>query len=561
MPDLLSALAPRFEAASVAAFGQVIDPVLRPSDQAGVDVQANGAMAAAKQLGMPPRDIAAKLADALDLAGVASAVEVAGPGFINVTLTNEFIASLLADDERLGVATVAAPETVVVDYSSPTVTKEMHVGHLRTTIIGDALVRMLEFLGHTVIRQNHYGDWGTSFGMLIEHLDETGAPLDDLNEFYKEAYARFESEPEFSERARARVVALQSGDVPTQAMWREFVGAAHRHNVEVYELLGVKLVDDDLRPESAYNDVLAEVCDDLESRGVAVVDDGALCVFVDGFDAPLIIRKSDGGYTYGATDLAAVRYRVTELGATWLLYVVDSRQSQHLTQVFRAAEKAGWLQPPTSRADHVMFGTVLGPGGRPLKSRSGDTPRLNVLIEEAVARAESVVAEKNPELDEAMRAAVARQVGIGAVKYSDLASDRVKDYVFDYDRMLSFDGNTAPYLQYAHARIQSIFRRGDFKFGTVGEVKIVEPQEKALALALLGFEPAVRAAAEHLAPHRLATYLFELAQAFTAFFESCPVLRAPDDATRDSRLTLASLTARTLAVGLSLLGIEAPDQM
>jgi arginyl-tRNA synthetase len=561
MPDLLSALSPRFQTAAQAALGVDFDPVLRMSDLAGVDVQANGAMRLGKQLGRPPREIAQAIVDQLDLADAASAVEVAGPGFINVTLREDFIASRLADDDRLGVAPAVPTETVVIDYSSPTVNKEMHVGHLRSTIIGDALVRISEFLGHRVIRQNHYGDWGTSFGMLIEHLDERHAPLDDLNEFYREANARFESDAAFAERARARVVALQSGDVPSAAMWRELVDEAHRHNVEVYRRLGVRLTDDDVRPESSYNDELAEVCADLERSGVAVVSDGALCVFVEGFEAPLIIRKSDGGYAYGATDLAAVRYRVNQLGGTLLLYVVDHRQSQHLTQVIRAAEKAGWLTPPRPRAEHVVFGTVLGPGGRPLKSRSGDSPKLSDLLDEAISRADAVVADKNPELDATTRGEVARQVAIGAVKYSDLSSDRVKDYIFDYDRMLSFDGNTAPYLQYARARILSIFRRGEATTEGSANVVLAAAEERALGVALTGFEPALRAAADNLQPHRLTTYLFDLAQAFTAFYEACPILRADDDSTRRSRLALADLTARTLALGLDLLGIEAPDRM
>jgi arginyl-tRNA synthetase len=558
MPDLLSALTPRFDAAMRAALGESFDAVLRMSDQPGVDVHANGAMALSKELGRPPREIAQAIVDAFDAPGVATAVEVAGPGFVNVTLDDAFIASALAGDERLGVATAALPETVIVDYSSPTITKEMHVGHLRSTVIGDALVRLLEFLGHTVVRQNHYGDFGTQFGMLIEHQHEVHAPLDDLNQFYQAAYARFENEPDFTERARARTVALQSGDAATRATWRELTDAAHRHNVEVYGQLGVLLTDDDVRPESAYNDDLAEVCADLEQRGVAVVDDGALCVFIDGFEAPLIIRKSDGGYTYGTTDLAGVRYRVTRLGGQTLLYVVDSRQSQHLSQVFAAATKAGWLADPRPRAEHVAFGTVLGPGGKPLKSRSGDSPRLNVLLDEAVARADAVVAEKNPDLDATTRAAVARQVGIGAVKYSDLSNDRVKDYLFDYERMLAFDGNTAPYLQYAHARIKSIFRRTEV---VPGVITLRAPEERALSIVLLGLEPAVRTAADTLQPHRLTTYLFDLAQAFTAFYEACPILRADDEPTQRSRLALADLTARTLSLGLGLLGIEAPDQM
>lgn len=541
-------------------------PVLRPSTHA--DYQANGALPLAKTLGRKPREVADAIVAELDLAGIA-AVEIAGPGFLNITLDDAYLSSAVASqaaDPRLGVAVPTTIDTVVADYSSPTVTKEMHVGHLRTTIIGDALVRTLDFLGHRTIRQNHYGDWGTSFGMLIEHLEDQrqlgGASLEDLNEFYRAANERFTTDPDFAARARSRVVALQSGDTNTLAMWREFVSEAHRHNVAVYDRLNVLLTDDDLRPESAFNDDLESGAAELEAAGVAVVDGGALCVFVEGYEAPLIIRKSDGGYTYGMTDLAAVRYRVEVLGATRLLYVVDARQSQHLTQVFRAAERAGWLAAP-ARAEHVVFGSVLDASGRPLKSRSGDSPKLTELLDEAVERAAAIVAEKNPELPETERSAVARAVGIGAVKYSDLSNDRVKDYVFDFERMLAFEGNTGPYLQYAHARIRSLFRRAevDAPVSLDAAVTIAEPAERVLALTLLGFGDAVAAVAEASAPHKLCTYLFDLAQAFTSFYEACPVLRADTAEQRSSRLVLCAATAAILAQGLELLGIEAPERM
>ncbi|HVE94632.1 MAG TPA: arginine--tRNA ligase [Acidimicrobiales bacterium] len=555
--------------AIVDAFGDAhadAPPVLRPSTHA--DYQANGALPLAKIVGQKPREVADAIVANLDLDGIAT-VEIAGPGFLNITLDDAYLASAvtaLVADSRLGVPTPATLETVVADYSSPTVTKEMHVGHLRTTIIGDALVRTLDFVGHRTVRQNHYGDWGTSFGMLIEHLDGARTrgevSLDDLNEFYRAANDRFTTDADFATRARSRVVALQSGDANTLAMWREFVSEAHRHNVAVYDRLGVLLTDEDLRPESAYNDTLEEVAADLEQSGVAVVDQGALCVFIEGYEAPLIIRKSDGGYTYGTTDLAAVRYRVDALGATRLLYVVDARQSQHLTQVFRAAERAGWLAPP-ARAEHVVFGSVLDASGRPLKSRSGDSPKLTDLLDEAVERAAAIVAEKNPDLPEAERAAVARAVGIGAIKYSDLSNDRVKDYVFDFARMLAFEGNTGPYLQYAHARIRSLFRRAevDAVVSLDAAVTISEPAERALALTLFGFGDAVLAVADASAPHKLCTYLFDVAQAFTTFYEACPVLRAESDERRASRLVLCAATAAILERGLSLLGIEAPPRM
>jgi arginyl-tRNA synthetase len=569
MPDVLSALLPRFETAISAALGEPFDPILRRSDLAGVDVQANGAMAAGKKLGRPPREIAQQIVDVLDLADVASSVEVAGPGFINVTLTDDFIASVAAD--ALTLSPVAA-QTVVIDYSQPNVAKEMHVGHLRSTVIGDALARVLGRLGHRVVRQNHIGDWGTNFGMLIEHmldLGETEAAaelsLGDLERFYREANEKFSSDEAFKERARARVVALQAGDTETLRLWHLLIDESERYFSQVYERLNVLLTPDDIVGESFYNPMLADVATELEEKGLAEIDEGALCVFPPGFTGrdgkrfPLMVRKSDGGYGYDATDLAALRYRVRDLHGDRIVYVVDARQSQHFALLFAAGEMAGWLDD-AHRAEHVSFGSVLGADGKPLKTRAGSNVKLIELLDEAVARAEAVVAEKNPDLPAAERSEVARMVGIGAIKYADLSNDRVKDYVFDFDRMLAFEGNTAPYLQYAHARIRSIFRRAEVDAAD-GPITIGTPEERALAVALGGFEPAVLATAEHLQPHRLATYLFDLAQTFTAFYEACPILRAEDAAVRSSRLALADLTARTLATGLDLLGIEAPDQM
>ncbi|HZN12946.1 MAG TPA: arginine--tRNA ligase [Acidimicrobiales bacterium] len=569
MADLLSVLAPRFEAAISAAFGIEADPVLRASTQGGVDVQANAAMALGKQLGRPPREIANEVVAALDVADIASNVEVAGAGFINVTLKDEFIASIATD-----ALTIAGtdPQTVVIDYSQPNVAKEMHVGHLRSTIIGDAIARVLGYLGHRVIRQNHIGDWGTNFGMLIEHMLDVGETeaahelsLGDLERFYREANAKFGADEAFKERARSRVVALQSGDAETIRLWHLLIDESERYFTQVYERLNVLLTPDDVVGESFYNPMLDDVAAELETKGLAVIDDGALCVFPPGFVGrdgkafPLMVRKSDGGYGYDATDLAALRYRVRDLHGDRLVYVVDARQSQHFALLFAAGEMAGWLDG-AHRAEHVPFGSVLGADGKPLKTRAGNNVKLIELLDEAVARAEGVVAEKNPDLPAAARAEVARMVGIGAVKYADLSNDRVKDYVFDFERMLAFEGNTAPYLQYAHARIRSIFRRAEVTAAS-GSITIGTPEERSLAVALAGFEPAVVATAESLQPHRLATYLFDLAQTFTAFYEACPILRAEDDATCQSRLALADLTARTLATGLDLLGIEVPDQM
>jgi arginyl-tRNA synthetase len=569
-PSPFVAVGARLSAAIEAAFGADYaneDAVLRPSQHA--DAQANAAMGLGKRVGQAPRDVAETILANATLDDLCERTEIAGPGFINLWIRPEVLAAAVvavADDDHCGVTLAANPECVVIDYSSPTITKEMHVGHLRSTIIGDALVRTLEFLGHSVIRQNHYGDWGTNYGSLleryIERRDAGDEPtLDDLNEFYKEADALFNAERGFASRARARTVALQAGDPDTLAVWRRFVETAHAHNVAIYDRLGVKLTDDDLMPESAYNDMLADVVAELEERGVAVLDAGALCIFVEGFEAPLIIRYSAGGFSYGANDMAAIRYRARDLGGTRLLYVVDSRQLQHLRQVILAAEKAGWLTPP-AHAEHVNFGSVLGKDGRPLKSRSGETPKLSEMLDEAVERATAVINEKNPELDGDTRSAVARAVGIGAVKYADLSSERVKDYTFDLDRMVAFDGNTGPYLQYAHARIQSIFRRAEMTPESIaGAAVVIEvPQERALAIALLGFGEAVNAVADGCIPHKLCTYLFELAQAFTAFYEACPVLKA-DDATRDSRLVLCAATAATLRTGLDLLGIDAPEQL
>jgi arginyl-tRNA synthetase len=571
MPNPVAVLRERLQTAIETALGPDYagsDPVLRRSAQPRFgDFQANAAMALGKRVGRAPREVAQAIVESLDVSDVCSKVEIAGPGFINLWLDDALLAGAarsLLGDERLGVGKADHPETVVIDYSSPNLAKEMHIGHLRSSIIGDSLVRVLDFLGHRVIRQNHVGDWGTQFGMLVEHMLEAGAAatsLADLNAFYREANERFKSDPEFAERARARVVKLQSGDEETLSHWRHFVAESLHHAREIYDRLGVLLTDDDIHGESAYNPMLDDVARDIEASGVAGVDQGALVVFTDKYDAPLLIRKQDGGYMYGTTDLAGVRYRVGELGATWLIYVVGAPQTQHLDQVFETVTRAGWLAPP-ARAVHVSFGSVLGPDRKMYKTRTGENIKLNELLDEAVARATAKVRDANPDLPDAEIERLGRAIGIGAVKYADLSNDRVKDYVFDWDRMLAFEGNTGPYLQYAHARIRSIFRRaeGVTVDGTT-EVVLAEDPERALVLELLGFADAVIAVAEFLQPHRLCTYLFELAQAFTAFYESCPVLRAPDEATRDSRLALCELTARTLARGLGLLGIDAPDRM
>jgi arginyl-tRNA synthetase len=554
--------------------------VLRPSNRPGVDFQANGALALGRRIGAPPAEVAAKVVGTAQLGDVCARVEVAPQGFINLTLDDGFLAGQLqavAADPRLGVELAPSPLRVVVDYSSPNVAKEMHAGILRTTIIGDALCRMLAFAGHSVIRENHVGDWGTPFGMLIEHLidigEEAGAhelSVGDLDAFYKQARSAFDVSPDFQERSRRRVVLLQSGDPETLRLWRILVDESVKYFEDVYTKLGVLLTEEDVVGESFYNDLLPVVVDDLATAGLLVESEGAQCVFPAGYTnregqpLPLIIQKSDGGYTYGASDLAALRDRFERLGADLALYVVGMPQAQHLSMCFAVAAEVGWLPNP-SAAVHVGFGSVLGEDRKMFKSRSGESVKLVDLLDEAVARAAAAVAAKNPALTEDERQAVARMVGIGAVKYADLSTDRVKDYVFDWDRMLAFDGDTAPYLQYAHVRCLSIFRRGELDPGPYrsGQVPVAlgETAERDLALALLGFGQAVAAVLETWSPNKLCAYLFDLAGRFTTFFETCPVLSAQDPAVRDSRLALCGVTASVLACGLDVLGIEAPERM
>jgi arginyl-tRNA synthetase len=555
--------------------GEPADPTVRPSDRA--DAQINGALALAKQVGANPRDVAQKILDSGALDGVASVLEVAGPGFVNVRFSPEFLAGHLADvarDDRLGVAPTADVKTVVVDYSAPNVAKEMHVGHLRTTLIGDALVRMLDFLGHRVIRENHIGDWGTPFGMLIEHLVDLGEEraaehlsLGDLDGFYKEARAAFDASEEFQDRARQRVVLLQDGDAETQRLWGLLVELSTKHFNTVYEMLGVHLTDDDLAGESTYQPLMPEVIERLRALDLLVESDGADVVFPPGFTnrdgdpLPLIVQKGAGGFNYATSDLACVIDRVERLGADLILYVVGAPQQQHFQMVFAVAEMAGWLAPPR-QAVHVAFGNVLGTDRKMLKSRTGESMKFVELLDEALERAAVAIDAKNPDLTADERAAVVHMIGIGAVKYAELSTDRIKDYVFDWDRMLSFDGNTGPYLQYAHARICSIFRRAGIDRASVRDVEIqVEtPQERALALRLLAYPTAIDVTLETYSPHKLCTYVYDLATDFTAFYEHCPVLKA-DEPLRSSRLALADLTARTLQHALGLLGIHAPEQM
>jgi arginyl-tRNA synthetase len=573
MPDAFSVLLDRLQSA-FDTLAPGADPVLRPSDRA--DFQANGALALAKQLGQPPQEVARQVVAAAVLDDVCREVDVSGPGFINLTLSDQFVAAQIAAigaDERLGVAGAAAPQTVVIDYSSPNVAKEMHVGHLRSTVIGDSLARMYGFLGHRVLRENHIGDWGTPFGMLIEHLLDAGMSADagtfsvrDLNTFYSEARLVFDSDPDFAERCRQRVVLLQSGDPETMRLWEIFVAESMRHNQEVYALLGVLLTPDDVVGESYYNPLLPVVVDELDAEGLLVENDEAQCVFPAGFEnrngdpLPVIVRKSDGGYGYPATDLACIRDRTGRRQATRLIYVVGAEQALHFRMVFAVAELAGYLKPPAT-AVHVGFGMVLGSDGKKFASRGGDSERLIDLLTEGVARAEVAMASRPSDLGPEAKAAVARALGIGAVKYADLSTERMRGYVFDWDRMLAADGDTGPYLQYAHARICSIFRRGGMERPAPGATPlVVEPAERALALQLLAFGAAVETAAEEYSPAKLCTYLFDLAQTFTSFYEACRVL-VDDEAVRTSRLALCDVVARVLSLGLSLLGMEAPEQI
>ena len=585
MPDLQSrteAAVRHAAAASVGEPGRVADPLVTPAAKPEFgDFQANLAMGLAKHLGRKPRDLALEIVASLDADDLIATADVAGPGFINLKLRDDALRQAAADalaDDRVGIERIAHPRHVVIDYSGPNVAKEMHVGHLRSTVIGDALARLLAAVGHHVTRRNHLGDWGTQFGMLIEFLEERGQKqeaeggddareLSDLNAIYKRANARFKSESDFADRARRRVVALQSGDDATLAVWRELVATSKRHFEQNYTRLGVLLTDADVRGESSYNAMLPGVIERLDAAGLLGESDGARVVWPEGFTnrdnepLPLIVQKSGGGFLYATTDLAAALQRIEESDADWLIYVTDSRQSQHFAMVFwtlRALELDDDV-----RLDHVPFGMVLGADRKPLKTREGEPQRLAVLLEEAVQRAAAVVREKSPELGADERDAVARAVGVGAVKYADLSTERTKDYVFDLDRMLAFEGNTAPYLQNAYVRTRSIFRKGgvDPADARAWLPAVDEPAERALVLHLLGMPGVAARAADRLEPHGLCNFLYEAASRFHAFYEACPVLTAPDEATRRGRLALCQLTGRTLRAGLELLGIDVPEKM
>jgi arginyl-tRNA synthetase len=593
MADPQEVLTQRVRHALAAAFGSEHagdDPVIRPSQFA--DFQANVALALGKQLGRPPREVADELARHLDVADICVEPQVSGPGFINLTLRDEWIATqaseqladtgLGLDEPGLDLDEPEAPgqgtprrvpaQKVVVDYSSPNVAKEMHVGHLRTTVVGDAIVRILERLGHTVIRANHLGDWGTQFGMLIEHTLDVGdaAARDalsagEINPFYQAARRKFDDDPAFAERSRRRVVALQAGDEETLRLWQVLVDDSKQYYNTIYDRLQVTLTDADLAPESFYNPMLADVCDELQKSGVAVISDGALCAFPPGFTnrdgqpLPMILRKSDGGYGYDSTDLAAIRYRILDLKADRLIYLVAAEQSLHFQMLFAVARQAGWLTSEVS-AEHAVIGLVTGADGKRLRTRSGASAKLITLIDEAVERAEQEIGERYD--DPAERRQIAEAVGIGALKYADLSVARSSGYALDFDRMLALTGNTGPYLQYATARIRSIFRRAGLDpADVVAPIQVTEDAERALALRMLSFGAIVDQVAQTTEPHRLCAYLFDLASAFTTFYEKCPVLQADSSAVRDSRLALSALTLRVLLTALGLLGVPVPERM
>jgi arginyl-tRNA synthetase len=576
MADPQEVLAERVGAAVAAAFGVShagADPLIRPSQFA--DFQANVALSLGKSLGMPPRQAADQIVAHLDVTGICDRVEVSGPGFINLTLASDWIAgqaSGLLTDQRLGVALVDPGLKVVVDYSGPNVAKELHVGHLRATAVGDAVVRILEFLGQTVIRAAHLGDWGTPFGMLIEYTLEAGEEAShaalaagDFTAFYQAARTRFDADEAFAERARRRVATLQAGDPESLRLWQVLVNASMEYLRMIYARLNITLTDADMDPESFYNPMLADVCAELEDAGIAVISEGALCAFPPGFTGrdgkplPLILRKSDGGYGYATTDTAAIRYRLLDLKATRLIYVVGSEQAQHLQMVFAVARQAGWLTDDAS-AEHAAIGLVTGTDGKRLKTRAGEQIKLITLIDEAVERAGRVIADRYD--DPVQRDQIADAVGIGALKYGDLSVARESSYTFDFDRMLALTGNTGPYLQYATARIRSIFRKAGLDpAGAAGPVQITAETERALALTLLGFGRTVQQSAQSAEPHHLAGFLFDLASAFTAFYEACPVLQAGDPEVRESRLALCALVLRVLVTGLGLLGIPVPERM
>ncbi|MFY7804946.1 MAG: arginine--tRNA ligase [Limnoraphis robusta] len=585
MPSTVEQLKAKFDNAIIAAFGEEmagIDPMLVPASNPKFgDYQCNVAMSLTKVLKNNPKALATQIIEKLDISEICQPPEIAGPGFINLRLKPEYLEAKLntiLTDERLGIPKVDNPQKVIVDFSSPNIAKEMHVGHLRSTIIGDSIARILEFLGHDILRLNHVGDWGTQFGMLITYLREvypealtTADALDigDLVAFYRQAKVRFDEDEDFKETARQEVVKLQAGAEDSRRAWQLLCEQSRREFQVIYDLLDIKLEE---RGESFYNPLLSEVVADLEKTGLLEENQGAKCVFLDGFQnkegeaLPLIVQKSDGGYNYATTDLAALRYRINQDEAKRIIYVTDAGQANHFTQVWQVARKAGWI-PDNVEVVHVPFGLVLGEDGKKLKTRSGETVRLRELLDEAINRTEkdleTRIKEEERTESQAFIDDVAKVVGMSAVKYADLSQNRTSNYVFSFDKMLSLQGNTAPYLLYAYVRIQGIRRKGEIDFkqvGTEAKMQLQEEAELTLAKHLLQLNEVIEAVATDLLPNRLCQYLFELSQKFNQFYDQCPVLKA-EDAQRISRLGLCDLTARTLKLGLSLLGISVLERM
>ncbi len=555
------------------------NPALTPSTRANFgDYQINAAMGAAKKLKTNPRELGQKLIDCLEVDDLAEKVELAGPGFINIHLKPQWLASQLENafaDAKLAVSEHAKPQTVVVDYSAPNLAKEMHVGHLRSTIIGDAVVRALEFRGDKVIRQNHMGDWGTQFGMLLAHLSDRLAAneiaetaLADLENFYREAKKRFDDEAGFADRAREYVVRLQGGDEACTMLWQQFIDISITHSEEIYQRLNVTLGRDDIMGESAYNHDLANVISELKAQSLAVEDQGAQVVFLDeladkkGNPSVFIVQKSGGGYLYSTTDLAACRHRSFTLKADRIIIFTDARQALHFKQVQFAARKGGFLREETAY-QHCPFGMMMGADGKPFKTRTGGTVKLVELLDEAVERAETLVNARENDLTDAERKQIALKLGMGAVKFADLSKSRTSDYIFSWDSMLSFDGATAPYLQYAYTRVSSIFRKADLAVDQLtGTISIDADAEKALAIKLLQFEEVLDLMVAECTPHVLCSYLYEVASLYMSFYEACPILKEGiDEATRNSRLKLCQLVSRTMATGLDVLGIDVMDKM
>lgn len=560
------------------AMGHDVDPIVRWSTKPEFgDIQINTAMGLAKSIGSNPRQVATQIVGNIELGALCDEEpEIAGPGFINLTLSNRAIekyANELAVCQHNGVHKVPDPKRIVVDYGGANIAKEMHIGHLRSTVIGDSINRVLSFLGHTTIKQDHLGDWGTQFGMLVEFLSEDSKipeilpDLSDLDTFYKQAQTKFKEDEGFAKKARARVALLQGGDKDSLRAWHHIYDETMKHVLQIYSRLGVLLTSDDSRGESFYNDMLPEVCESLQNKGIAVESDGALVVYKDdvldrdGNPFGLIIKKSDGGYGYATTDIAALKYAAESDKADRVVYVVDARQSQHFEIVFDTTDRAGWIKNTTP--EHAAFGTVLGKDNKPFKTRSGDSVKLAALLDEATSRATTLIEARENDFTINEIDQLAKAVGIGAIKYADLSNNRIKDYVFDWDRMLAFEGNTAPYLQYAIARINSLIRKSEIDQASLASVDVIVRSdfERKLVIELSKFGEVLHDVEQNLEPHRLCTYLFDLAQIFTSFYENCPVLKEENEDIRNSRLALCLLSAKTLSCGLDLLGIQSPERL